>query len=545
MSWWKSAVFYQIYPRSFFDSNDDGIGDLKGITKKLDYLKWLGIDAIWISPFFKSPMVDGGYDISDYCDVDPIFGTMKDFDELLEEAHKRNIKVIIDQVFNHTSDQHPWFQESKKDRTNPKADWYIWMDPKPDGSPPNNWISFFSGNKPQSAWEWCEERKQYYLHLFAKEQPDLNWRNEEVKKAIFDVMRFWLDKGVDGFRFDVVSSFFKDPKFRDIVKRKKVIAPGEITPIKEYHLFPFVGRPETLLLIEEIRDLLDSYEPERIGIGEVSSYSGLFFYLLFTLPGRLHLAFNFDFLHNLTFDAHVIYNLIKNQEDLFENLSWPCYVLGNHDVYRYISRLRYLLREEGKEIELPRELVSKLMATLLLTLRGTPFIYYGEEIGMENTPIPYEKIEDPMGKALWPEKEGRDTARTPMQWDDSKYAGFSNVEPWLPVNENKTYVNVEEEKKDKNSILNYYRNLIYRRRESLALKLGDLEFVIPGINDILAYMRIYEEERKLIVLNFSDKEKKISIDYKGKVFIGTHRKEGEKIDSEINLLPFEGLVIEV
>lgn len=545
MPWWKSAVFYQIYPRSFYDSNNDGIGDLKGITKKLDYLSFLGIDAIWISPFFKSPMKDGGYDISDYYEIDPRFGTMEDFHELLTEAHERNIKVVIDQVYNHTSDQHPWFLESKRDRKNPKADWYIWKDPKEDGSPPNNWISFFSGNEPQSAWEWGEERKQYYLHLFSKEQPDLNWRNPKVKEEIFKIMRFWLDKGVDGFRFDVISSFFKDPEFRDIIKREKKVAPGEITSIKEYHLYPFVGRPETLLLVEEIRKLLDSYQPERVGIGEVSSYGGIFFYLLFTLPGRLHFAFNFDFLHNISFSAKKIYKLVKNQENLFENISWPCYVLGNHDVHRYISRLRNLLKEEEKNIDLPAKELSKLMATLLLTLRGTPFIYYGEEIGMENTYIPYEKIEDPLGKALFPHKDGRDTARTPMQWNDSKYAGFSEVEPWLPVNENKEYVNVEREIKEEDSILNYYRRLIHKRKESLALKLGNLEFIIPGEDDILAYKREYEKDKKIIILNISDKEKVLNIDIEGKVLLGTYKKEGERINKNINLLPFEGIIIDI
>ncbi len=539
MSWWKEGVFYQVYPRSFKDSNGDGIGDLHGITQKLDYLSWLGVDAIWISPFFKSPMVDFGYDVSDYVDIDPIFGTLSDFDELLQESHRRGIKVVIDQVYNHTSDKHPWFMESKRSRDNSKADWYIWRDPKPNGAPPNNWVSFFSGEEPESAWEWDKNRKQYYLHLFAKEQPDLNWRNPEVKKAVFDSIRFWLDRGVDGFRFDVVSLYYKDPKFRDAIKRPNKKESHKARD--DYYFDRFCERPETILAVEEIRELMDSYN-QKVSIGEVVTEKEQYGYLDFVNDGRLNLAFNFDFMKNVSLDPLKIKKLVERTERIFETRAWPCYVLGNHDSHRVISRLTKNMNMNVSEDE--KKMISKLLATLLLTLRGTPFIYYGEEIGMENTDIPYEKIVDPEGKNLWPKAQGRDVCRTPMQWDNTEYVGFSTTEPWLPVNSNKLWVNVEDEMKDPNSVLNYYKSLLQIRKGFAALRRGEIEF-LDSPDGILEYIRRRNSEKVLVILNFTNSQIRTPVEFNGKVILRTYRKGDEEIHHEVNLEPFESIVAKI
>ncbi len=537
MNWWKEGVFYQVYPRSFKDSNGDGIGDLRGITQKLDYLSWLGIDAIWISPFFKSPMVDFGYDVSDYTDVDPIFGTLSDFNELLQGSHKRGIRVVIDQVYNHTSDRHPWFVESRHSRNNSKADWYIWRDPKPNGAPPNNWVSFFSGEDPESAWEWDKNREQYYLHLFAKEQPDLNWRNPEVKKAVFDSIRFWLDLGVDGFRFDVISLYYKDPKFRDAIKRPNKKKSHKARD--DYYFDRFCERPETILAVEEIRELMDSYN-QRVSIGEVVTEKEQYGYLDFVSDGRLNLAFNFDFMKNVSLDPLKIKKLVERTERIFGTRAWPCYVLGNHDSHRVISRLTKDMNINEDE----KTSISKLLATLLLTLRGTPFIYYGEEIGMENTDIPYEKIVDPEGKNLWPEAQGRDVCRTPMQWNNGKYADFSTVEPWLPINSNKSRISVETEMKDPNSVLNYYKSLLQTRKDFDALRSGEIEF-LDSPDGILKYVRREGSEEVMMILNFTNSRIRTPIESNEKVIWGTHKKSDEEIHREVNMEPFESIVAKI
>ena len=539
MEWWKEAVFYQVYPRSFKDSNGDGIGDLKGITEKLDYLSWLGIDVVWISPFFKSPMVDFGYDISDYKDVDPIFGNMSDFDKLVEEAHKRKLKVIIDQVYNHTSDQHPWFVESKSSRDNPKANWYIWKDAKADGTPPNNWVSLFSGVKAESAWEWDENRKQYYLHLFGKEQPDLNWQNPDVKREIFESMRFWLEHGIDGFRFDAAAHYYKDPKFRDALTGVQIKKSLFKSARDVYYWDRFSGRPETLLAVEEIRELLDSYPGEKVSVGEIPADMGLCLYLLFTLPGRFSMAFNIDFMEKLSLNAEKVRQLAENVDTSFGDRAWPSYVLGNHDNFRIIDRLT----EGMKANKDTKEKIAKLAATLLLTFRGTPFIYYGEEIGMENTRIPYDKIVDPWGKALWP-KIGRDVCRTPMQWNNSEYAGFSDVEPWLPMNSNKSYVNVENEMKDQSSVLNYYKDLLKVRKGNLSLRKGKMEFW-NAPEGVLFYTRTFFSMRTTVLINFTSSQMEVDIKEKGKVLIGSVKNTGEDVNGNVRLLPFESVVIEI
>ncbi len=541
MEWWKEAVFYQIYPRSFKDTNNDGIGDLKGITEKLDYLSWLGVDAIWISPFFKSPMADFGYDISDYTEVDPIFGSISDFDELIEQAHKRKLKVIIDQVYNHTSVQHPWFVESRNSRDNPKADWYIWKDAKEDGAPPNNWVSLFSGTKPESAWEWDENRKQYYLHLFAKEQPDLNWRNPEVKKEIFKSMNFWLDHGVDGFRFDAAAHYYKDPKFRDALTGIQIKESLFKSVRDVYYWDRFTARPETLLAVEEIREFLDSYgKNKKVSVGEISADMGLCLYLIFTLPDRFNMAFNIDFMEKLSMDAERIKELAENVDKTFGERAWPSYVLGNHDNSRILTRMT-----ENRELdENEKKKVAKIFATLLLTLRGTPFIYYGEELGMEDTSIPYDKIKDPWGKALWPRK-GRDVCRTPMQWDSSEYAGFSTVEPWLPINDNKSSVNVEDEIKDEDSVLNFYRRLLRFRKRSVALKRGKLDFWRESPEGVLFYSRTFFSQMASVILNMTNSEKAVKINENSIISVASDREVGKMIKGEIRLQPFESLVMEV
>ncbi len=540
MEWWKEAVFYQIYPRSFMDSNSDGIGDLKGITEKLDYLSWLGVDVLWISPFFKSPMADFGYDISDYTDVDPIFGNISDFDELIDQAHKRKLKVIIDQVYNHTSDQHPWFVESRSSRDNPKADWYIWKDAREDGTPPNNWVSLFSGTKPESAWEWDENRKQYYLHLFGKEQPDLNWRNPQVKEEIFKSMKFWLDHGVDGFRFDAASHYYKDPKFRDALTGIQ-IKESLFKSVRDiYYWDRFTARPETLLAVEEIREFLDTYPGKKVSVGEISADMGLCLYLLFTLPDRFSMAFNIDFLEKLSMDASKVKELAENVDKTFGDRAWPSYVLGNHDNSRILTRLTEGINVSDEN----KKKIAKLAAALLLTLRGTPFIYYGEEIGMEDTSIPYDRIMDPWGKALWP-KKGRDVCRTPMQWDSTEHAGFSTIEPWLPVNENKSRVNVKDEMDDENSVLNFYKHLLEARKRSIALKRGKMDFYQEAPDGVIFYSRTFFSQRASVILNMTDSEKTIEVNENSKVLVASDRKNGEKISGKITLSPFESMVLEV
>ena len=521
-------MIYQIYPRSFKDSNNDGIGDLKGIASKLDYIKGLGVDAIWLSPIYKSPMKDFGYDVSDYCDIDPIFGSIDDFDKLLEQAHKKGLRVILDMVINHTSDQHPWFKESRSSRTNPKADWYIWVDGE-KGIPPNNWLSYFGG----SAWEWDENRKQYYLHLFAKEQPDLNWRNPEVKRELFNIVKFWLDKGVDGFRFDVVNLFYKDAKLRNNPPKKKKT---EIDFENYYNVFTR-DRPETLLVIEELQELIESYR-DRVTIGEVATDLGVIQYFEYTKPGRLNLAFNFEFKDVEKFSAKSFKEVVEFTEKVFEDAAWPSYVLGNHDSARFISKF-----SDGK-LEEER---AKLLAAMLLTLRGTPFIYMGEEIGMREGEIPFEKLQDPLGLNLWPKHKGRDGCRTPMQWDESDYAGFSTVEPWLPVNSDKNHVNVKRQEKDPDSMLNYYKKLLSLRRKYNALKLGDYISIETDNPEVYAYLRVFEDERKLVILNFNAESVKVKLNLpkeeKHNIVFGTHRTKGV-INNLVELDPFEVLISE-
>jgi len=488
--WWRDGVIYQIYPRSFMDLNADEIGDLPGIISKLDYLQDLGIDAIWLSPISPSPDIDFGYDVSDYRGIDPKFGSMQDFDKLLTQAHKRKIRIILDLVLNHTSDQHPWFQEARKSRDNPFRDFYIWKDPKEDGSVPNNWRSIVRG----SVWELDAHTGQYYLHHYFKEQPDLNWRNPLVRKEMLDVFRFWLEKDVDGFRLDVFSAYFKDAKFRD--------NPQKLFGIRSFdrleHIYD-TDQPEMIPLLQDIRTLLDGYS-DRYVVGETylptyekaARYSG---------DDRLHAAFSFEFLE-CKWKANNFLKVIKKWEKTTEGKCWPNYVLNNHDVIR--SATRYGHAENDERL--------KVAAAMLLTVRGTPFLYYGEEIGMRDGKFKKNEVLDPAGLLYWPLYKGRDGCRTPMQWDASTNGGFSTTKPWLPVNLDFIQRNVEKQNKDDQSLLSFYKKLLKLRKEHVALMQGDFEMATKYPANTLVYFRCVAEEQIMIALNFDDRQKQIDMD---------------------------------
>jgi alpha-glucosidase len=525
--WWQYGIVYQIYPRSFQDSNDDGVGDLKGVMQRLDYLQWLGVTAIWISPIYPSPMADFGYDISDYKGIHPLFGNMDDFDALLEQAHQKNIRIILDLVPNHTSDQHPWFLESKSSKDNPKRDWYIWKDALEDGAPPNNWLSVFGG----PAWEWDESTGQYYYHAFLKEQPDLNWRNPEVQQAMLDVMRFWLEKGVDGFRVDVMWHMIKDEQFRD----------NPVNPDYQNHMATYekllpvysTDQPEVHDIVYQMRAVLDSFD-ERMMIGEIY----LPIHKLVTYYGidnkGAHLPFNFMLL-SLPWEAQRIASAIDEYEGALPNDAWPNWVLGNHDQQRITSRV-------GVQ-------QSRVAAMLLLTLRGTPTIYYGEELGMRDVPIPPDEVQDPQGLNMPDKNLSRDPARTPMQWDNSEFGGFSQAEPWLRLSSTSKRVNVEIQKDDPYSHLALYSRLIQLRQSEPSLQWGDYKPVYSD-QQALAYIRQAEGEKGfLIVLNLSHRPSYITLPHRkvsGKVVLSTSmEREGENISERMELSGDEGLIIEL
>lgn len=531
--WWKTCVIYQVYPRSFQDSNADGIGDLQGVIYRLDYLsKTLGVDAIWLSPFYPSPQADFGYDVADYCAVDPTFGDLATFDRLLREAHERGLKVIIDIVPNHTSDQHPWFLASRSDRDNLKRDWYVWRDARPDGSLPNNWLSVFGG----SAWEWDEKTRQYYLHSFLKEQPDLNWRNPQVREAMFDVYRFWLDRGVDGFRIDVAHYILKDPEMKDNPVNRNP-AMGEMKPTGEYgkmqHLYD-KGHPDVHEVYRELRKILDSYHPSRFSVGEIhildwktwAAYYG-------QSNDELHMPFNFALLV-APWKAHVLRKIVETVESVIPRGAWPNYVLGNHDESRLASRLGPLKARQA--------------AMLLLTLRGTPTLYNGDEFGQVDVPIPPEKQKDPWGKRV--PGTGRDPNRTPNQWTPEVNAGFTSplATPWLPLADDYLTVNMQTELDDPRSILNLYRKLLKFRRQSPALQSGTYQSLDPLPNDCYAYLREAGPERIIVALNLNETTARLDLRRFGEleIIISTGMDRGGLVDaSRIDLSPWEGLVLRV
>jgi alpha-glucosidase len=477
-AWWQDGIIYQIYPRSFADGNGDGIGDLSGIISHLDYLAGLGVGAVWLSPIYPSPNKDFGYDVSDFCSIDPLFGNLADFDRLVFGAHQRGIRVILDIVINHTSDQHAWFQESRSSRVNPRQDWYIWRDR------PNNWKSWFGGK----AWEYDAGRGQYYLHSFAREQPDLNWRNPEVHQEMLNIFRFWLKRDVDGFRLDVFNSYFKHPELAD--------NPFKLG-IREFNLQHHINdmdQPEMIPLLNELRSLLDAY-PERYVVGETHlptlhkaiSYCG---------SDKLHAAFSFDFTSGLLFypwNPGWLKQKIALREAAFTQAGvWPTTVMSNHDVPRAASR--YTQREEDSQ--------ARIAMTLLLTLRGTPFMYYGEEIGMRNINLRRSEILDPPGQRFWPLYKGRDGCRAPMQWNDAENAGFSNAKPWLPVNPDYTRRNVAAQLADPHSLLNFTKKLISLRKDYPALRNGE-HVPLSAPTGAAAYMRRTPGQSVLVAINFT------------------------------------------
>ena len=523
--WWQYGIVYQIYPRSYQDSNGDGVGDLPGILSRLDYLKWLGVDAIWISPIYPSPMADFGYDISDYEGIHPLFGSLDDLDKLVKEVHDRGMKLILDFVPNHSSDQHPWFIESRSSRDNPKRDWYIWRDPAPDGGAPNNWLAAFGG----PAWEWDETTQQYYYHAFLKEQPDLNWRNPEVQRAMLQAMRFWLDRGIDGFRIDVMWHMIKDNDFKDNPPNPDY-QPHMATCDKVLAVYS-TDQPEVHDIVRMMRSLLDEYD-ERMMIGEIYlPIQKLVAYYGVDRNGA-HLPFNFQLL-TLPWDANKISLAIAEYEQSIPQHGWPNWVIGNHDQPRVASRI-------GTE-------QARIAAMMLLTLRGTPTVYYGEEIGMKDVPIPFEEICDPQGLNMPDKNLSRDPARTPMQWSGDVNAGFSTVKPWLRVDRRFTKVNVEVQREDPESMLSLYRKLIRLRQSELSLSIGEYVPVYAD-HQMLAYIRYVDGHQAfLILLNLSHRPcflRQPKTHYSGTVVVSSAPElEGTRVSGTISLSGDDGVVV--
>ncbi|HEX6631747.1 MAG TPA: alpha-amylase family glycosyl hydrolase [Gemmatimonadaceae bacterium] len=522
--WWQHGVVYQIYPRSFLDGDGDGVGDLRGIIERLDYFGWLGVDAIWISPIYPSPMADFGYDVSNYTDVHPLFGTLADFDELLAGAHQRGLKVILDFVPNHTSSEHPWFLESRSSRDNPKRDWYLWHDAAPDGGPPNNWLANFGG----SAWEWDEGTGQYYYHAFLREQPDLNWRNPEVRRAMLDAMRFWLDRGVDGFRVDVMWHMVKDAEWRDEPANPAYV-PGQPPYDALLHVFS-TDQPEVHDIVHEMRRLTNEYE-DRLIIGEIYlPINKLVAYYGVDLRGA-HLPFNFQLI-TLPWDARTILGAISEYEGAIPAGGWPNWVLGNHDQPRVASRI-------GR----PQ---ARIAAMLLLTLRGTPTVYYGDELGMHDVAIPAERVQDPQALNQPGVGRSRDTARTPMQWSSAHAAGFTSGEPWLPVSVDFQRVNVEAERDDPYSFLTLYRALLALRRAEPALSIGSFA-PVPGPSRVVAYVREHAGRRFLVALNLGYGPAILEPEHvavEGEVVCATYvGRQGERVSRRVLLEGSEGVVV--
>jgi len=485
--WWKSAVIYQIYPRSYLDSNQDGIGDLPGIIQKLDYLEWLGVDALWISPFFTSPMKDFGYDVSDYRDVDPMFGSLADFDELLAKAHERGIRILIDLVLSHTSDQHVWYQESRQSRDNPKADWYVWEEPKPDGSPPTNWMSIFGG----SAWEWDAMRRQYFLHNFLTSQPDLNFHNPEVRAALIDVARFWLDRGVDGFRLDTANMYFHDDQLRDnppLAEGMRVNGIDETNPYSMQEPKYNISRPENLAFLEDFRGLLDEY-PAVTTVGELGAVTDMYEIIAdYTESGkRLHMAYSFDFMTK-EYNASHIRSVVEKMSQR-GGTGWPCWAFSNHDVVRSASRW-------GTGTN-----TAPLISALLMSLGGTACLYQGEELGLLEADVPFEALQDPFGIRFWPGYKGRDGCRTPMLWvANAEHGGFTKGKPWLPVATEQLSIAVDQQIASNDSVLGKTRQFIQWRKGQSALLNGSIRFLDAG-EAVVTFIRELDGVSVLCVFN--------------------------------------------
>ena len=496
--WWQHAVFYEVYPRSFADSNNDGIGDLKGIASKMDYLKKLGVDAIWISPCFPSPQVDFGYDVSDYENIDPMYGTLADFDHMTAEAKQHGVRIILDFVINHTSDQHKWFIDSRSSRTSAHRDWYIWRNGQKNGGPPNNWQSTFG----HSAWEFDPKTKQFYYHYFYVEQPDLNWRNPAVEKAMFDVTRWWYQRGVAGFRLDAVDTMYEDPDLRDNPILPGTNKYGDPNMEDKYN----DKLPEVHDALQALRKVADEHNAVLIGetwtknIVELKEYYG-------NHGNELQMPMDFMFTRVDKLDPA---EFRKQIAGIDASGGWPVFVISNHDIPR--SYDRYGDGQHNDEI-------AKLMAGLYLTLRGTPIMYYGEEIGMKTTePTRKEDVKDPIGKTGWPKEKGRDGERTPMQWNNSANGGFTSGTPWLPVPDTYKTHNVADEQKDPNSVWNFYQRVLALRHTNNALLDGDYVALNESDPNVISYLRRYKNEAVLVVINMSAGEQKVSFDLKPQGF---------------------------
>ena len=496
-NWWRGGVIYQIYPRSFADSNGDGIGDLPGITAHLDYVASLGVDGIWLSPFFKSPMKDFGYDVSDYCDVDPMFGTLADFKVLVDRAHALGLKVMIDQVLSHCADQHPWFVESRASKNNPKADWFIWADAKEDGNPPNNWLSIFGG----SAWQWDTRRCQYFMHNFLTSQPDLNFHNPEVQTALLETVKFWLDLGVDGYRLDTVNFYVHDAQLRDNPPRGRPVgedpAVNAVNPYGwQWHKFD-KSQPENLEFLRKLRKLLDQY-PNTTMVGEIGDDDGLARLAEYTRGGdKLHMAYCFDLLgteHSSTF----LHKFLSRFESISEG-GWPCWALSNHDVPRFATRWGGAT---------PDAAMLRLSAAMQTSLRGSSCIYQGDELGLPEVAIAFEDLQDPYGITMWPEFKGRDGCRTPMPWVGSAPdlgfapAGANAAKPWLPVAETHRALAADTQEAAADSLLKFYRNLLHWRKTQPAILHGDMQ-LLEVHPQVFAFVRATDVQRVLCVFNFS------------------------------------------
>ena len=526
--WWRGAVVYQVYPRSYQDSNGDGIGDLRGITSKLPYIASLGVDAVWLSPIFKSPMKDFGYDISDYRDIAPEFGTLSDFTELLCEAHGLGLKIMLDLALSHTSDQHPWFRESSQSRTNSKADWYVWSDPAPDGLPPNNWLSVFGG----PAWSWNSARRQYYLHNFLLSQPDLNFHNPDVQNALLEIAEFWLDLGVDGFRLDTINFYFCDQQFRSnpplpAELRNASIAP-EVNPYNFQHHIYDKNRPENLKFLERLRTTSDKY-PARVILGEVGdAQRGLEISGEYTSgSSRVHMCYSFEFLSGGQPSAQRVAETLRNAEEVAQ-VGWISWAFSNHDVQRHASRWGLS----------PEQL--KMFATLLVCMRGSACVYQGEELGLPEATLQFEDLRDPYGIEFWPKFKGRDGCRTPMVWERAEpNGGFSSENPWLPVPDEHRALAVSEQNESEDSILNHYREILALRKKYSVLKDGCLSGIAHN-GEVLSFIRS-GSGTAFCAFNFGASHTQIDLP-DGDWSPVTMRRVGEVIKRTVDLRPFEALI---
>ena len=524
--WWQQAVIYEIYPRSFQDSDGDGVGDLEGIIERVDYLAWLGVDAVWISPFYPSPMADGGYDVANYVDVDPLFGSLADFDRLVATLHSRSIRIILDFVPNHTSIEHPWFKQSRATRDNPRRDWYVWRDGRPGGAPPNNWECFLGGN----AWELDPATGQYYYHSYLSEQPDLNWRNPKVRAAMYDVLRFWLARGVDGFRVDVIWRLIEDASFLDDPSNPDY-RQGDAPYLRLLQTHS-ADQPEAIEITVEMRKVLQEFAGDRLLIGEI--YLPLQRLVAYYGPGLTgaQLPFNFSLMW-VEWTADAILKLICDYEAAVPPGGWPSWVLGNHDQMRIASR-----REAAQ---------ARVAMVLLLTLRGTPTLYYGDELGLENVPIPRAQQRDRFGLDARGSGAGRDGERTPMPWDRSTNAGFTTGEPWLPLGQDHPAMSVDAQRSEPHSMLSLTRALLALRHREPALSLGEWA-PLATTGNVLRYTRTWGDSRYVIALNLRSTPKVVQFDktFAGTIALSTSaQRAGERVSENLELGGDEAVIIAV